>query len=271
MIYQPDLIFDVGMHLGEDTDFYLKKGFRVVGFEANPTLVNHCRARFSEAVESRRLVIVEGAVAPGTKSTVPFYVNLVKTQWGTLNPDWVLRNKKRGALSRIIEVRRIDLVDFLHEHGMPYYLKIDIEGLDLWAVSVLKELKDRPQFVSIETEINSFPRLRGEIDMLRSLGYEKFKSVQQKTVAGTRIESHARDGATFEHIFECEASGPFGDDLPGEWLDHKATLRAYRMIFAKYWIVGHLSPAYRWRLGLVQRCLQRVIGVAGWHDLHARF
>jgi hypothetical protein len=30
----PDLIFDVGFHRGEDTDFYLKKGFRVVAVEA---------------------------------------------------------------------------------------------------------------------------------------------------------------------------------------------------------------------------------------------
>ena len=34
-----DLIMDVGMHRGEDAEFYLKKGFRVVGVEANPELV----------------------------------------------------------------------------------------------------------------------------------------------------------------------------------------------------------------------------------------
>jgi 16S rRNA A1518/A1519 N6-dimethyltransferase RsmA/KsgA/DIM1 with predicted DNA glycosylase/AP lyase activity len=31
-----DLIYDVGMHHGEDTEFYLRKGFRVVAFEADP-------------------------------------------------------------------------------------------------------------------------------------------------------------------------------------------------------------------------------------------
>ena len=29
------IIFDIGMHRGEDTDFYLKKGFTVVGVEVN--------------------------------------------------------------------------------------------------------------------------------------------------------------------------------------------------------------------------------------------
>jgi FkbM family methyltransferase len=271
-MYQSDLIFDVGMHLGEDTDFYLKKGFRVLGFEANPTFVNHCRERFSDTVDSGRLVIVEGAVASGAGSSVPFYVNLVTTQWGTVNRDWVIRNERRGAPSRMIEVRRIDLVDFFHEHGMPYYLKIDIEGSDLWAASSLKELKDRPQFISIETNINSFRRLRGEIDMLCSLGYTKFKTVQQETIEGSRIVSHTRDGTMFEYVFEVGASGSFGDELPGKWLDHKALIRAYRAIFARYWAVGHLSPLYRWRRGRsVQRRLERVIGISGWHDLHASF
>lgn len=31
-----NLIYDVGLHLGEDTNFYLKNVFRVVAFEANP-------------------------------------------------------------------------------------------------------------------------------------------------------------------------------------------------------------------------------------------
>ncbi|HKF56732.1 MAG TPA: hypothetical protein VKJ45_14845 [Blastocatellia bacterium] len=32
------LIYDVGPHLGEDTDFYLQKGFTVVAIKANPAL-----------------------------------------------------------------------------------------------------------------------------------------------------------------------------------------------------------------------------------------
>ena len=38
-----DLIYDVGMHKGEDTEFYLSKGFKVVGFEADPDLTQYNR------------------------------------------------------------------------------------------------------------------------------------------------------------------------------------------------------------------------------------
>ena len=122
-MYQSDLIFDVGMHLGEDTDFYLKKGFRVVGFEANPMLVQHCRVRFSDALASGRLVIVDGAVAPGTACRVPFYINLRKTEWSTLNRDWVARNRQRGAPSKMVEVKRVDLAEYSANTGCPAILK----------------------------------------------------------------------------------------------------------------------------------------------------
>ena len=46
------LIYDVGMHKGEDSDFYLKKGFRVVGFEADPDLAELCRQRFSKQIKT---------------------------------------------------------------------------------------------------------------------------------------------------------------------------------------------------------------------------
>ena len=57
-----DLIYDVGMHKGEDTEFYLRKGFRVIAFEANPELVDLCRVRLKRFIEQGQLKIVEGAI-----------------------------------------------------------------------------------------------------------------------------------------------------------------------------------------------------------------
>lgn len=41
---------------------YLKKGFRVIGFEADPILAEHCRSRFSDEVENGRLIVVNAAI-----------------------------------------------------------------------------------------------------------------------------------------------------------------------------------------------------------------
>src|SRR5579871_6024138 len=70
-----DLVFDVGMHRGEDTAYYLHKGYRVVAFEANPSLIEHARIRFREELESGRLTIVPGAITEGTPENATFYVH----------------------------------------------------------------------------------------------------------------------------------------------------------------------------------------------------
>jgi hypothetical protein len=98
-----DLIYDIGLHKGEDTDYYLKKGFRVVGMEANPDLVNHCKTRFKSAIAGGQLRIIEGAIAPASSGdTVTFYRNDTATIWGTIDAAWAERNAKRGHNSEKI-------------------------------------------------------------------------------------------------------------------------------------------------------------------------
>ena len=81
-VKQPDLVYDVGMHVGEDTQTYLDKGFRVVAFEADPDLAKQCAERFADAIADGRLTIVEGAIISDTsKPTVTFYKNPVATIW----------------------------------------------------------------------------------------------------------------------------------------------------------------------------------------------
>ena len=69
-----DLIYDLGLSTGQDTEFYLKKGFRVVGIEANAVLIEECRARFSDDSSSGRLTLLNLGI--GSKpGQFPFYIN----------------------------------------------------------------------------------------------------------------------------------------------------------------------------------------------------
>ena len=56
-MFQEDLVFDLGMHDGTDTEYYLKKGFRVVGVDANPRLTNSVRERFRSEIADKRLFV----------------------------------------------------------------------------------------------------------------------------------------------------------------------------------------------------------------------
>src|SRR3954451_24408371 len=86
------LVFDVGAHKGEDSDFYLKLGYRVVGVEANPELVDQLAARFKQQIEQGSYVIVPCAIS-ASDEPLTFYVNEKATIWGTTDPTWAARNE----------------------------------------------------------------------------------------------------------------------------------------------------------------------------------
>jgi FkbM family methyltransferase len=274
MAYRRDLIFDVGLHRGEDAEFYLKKGFKVVVFEANPDLVDHCKRRFQDVISCRRLHIVEGAIAPETAGErIVFHKNLQKSEWGTTDSRWVERNQKLGSQSVDVEVQRTDLAAAFRQYGIPFYLKIDIEGADHVVVDELERCDDRPRYMSIEAEKVEFAQLTAELDALRRLGYTAFKAVQQATIPGTKIATTALDGTPVQHVFAEGASGPFGDDLSGPWLTHGECLRQFETIFRLYRLFGDYGIVCNVPGGthLVRR-LGRLVRrpLPGWYDIHAR-
>jgi hypothetical protein len=46
------------MNNGDDTAYYLSRGFRTVAIEANPELVKYAKARFAREIASGRLIIL---------------------------------------------------------------------------------------------------------------------------------------------------------------------------------------------------------------------
>jgi hypothetical protein len=102
-----DLVFDVGMHLGEDSAYYLAKGYRVVAVEANPELADAGRRRFDREISAGRLTIVEGAIADTDRPTITFYRHPTESVWGTADPDWAGRNAHMGESESIVGVHGV--------------------------------------------------------------------------------------------------------------------------------------------------------------------
>ena len=263
-----DLVYDVGMHRGEDTAYYLAKGYRVVAIEANPELVSECRKRFSVAIASGKLTIVEGAVAPETEGDVPFYVDSVSV-WGSIDPDWVAR-KHVDSVQRRITVPAIDLAACMREHGVPHYLKIDIEGADRLCFESLKSLPERPDFLSFEAESHDFDAVQADLDLLDQLGYRRFAAVQQGRTE--RIATQTLAGERMEFRFRPEASGPFGEDLPDRWGSKDWVARRYRRAFRRFRVREALikRPWMRKPVRLVYARSQKVRWLlGGYYDIHA--
>ena len=90
-----NLVYDVGLHKGEDTEFYLRKGFRVVGIEANPTLVVAAKIRFQDEIAKGQLKLIDGAVGPASAgSNIVFYANSDMPVWARLEQTG--RREMRG-------------------------------------------------------------------------------------------------------------------------------------------------------------------------------
>ncbi len=272
----PGLIFDVGLHHGQDTDHYLKKGYRVVAFEADPANAQFCRERFADAIADGRLTIVEGAITEsyidsGLGRTVKFYRNEHHTLWGSTAEDWAVRNEVLGTTNEIISVPAIDFAEQVERFGVPHYLKADIVGSEVICLRALLRFEQKPDYISIRSEKIVFRRLEYEFDLLEELGYSQFKAIKQD-FEHVRSELPAGNTEKF-HIFEEGASGPFGEETQGLWRTRAEVLRQYRKVFVKYWLFGDYSYLIQTERGrkLISN-LERVVrrSIPGWYDTHAR-
>jgi FkbM family methyltransferase len=268
-----DLIYDVGLHKGEDSEFYLAKGFRVIGVEANPEMCRAAEARLSEFVESGRLKIVNVAVAKRAGSA-PFFRNNKESEWGTVIKGWSDHNRARGCPSDKISVKAATLAQIVREHGPAHYLKIDIEGMDVGALRSLGTIETRPQYISIESAFPreaSFANARTEFSALSALGYQWFKIIPQHEVESQVPPHPALEGRYVPFRFSGGSSGLFVEEAPGKWLSLDEALKAFRCIIRGNSPQAQLYQYYRVFLtyARVMRRFGKQVDL-GWYDIHAR-
>jgi FkbM family methyltransferase len=224
-----DLVYDIGMHRGEDTAYYLAKGYRVLGFEAHPELAKECRERFVDAIENGDLTIIEGAIAEQTEGSVTFFIDN-NSQWGSIDPAWV-EKKQILRPKREISVPVVDLAICMQQYGVPHYMKIDIEGADRHCIEVLRRAPGMPDYISMEAELFDFELLLAELEQLEQLGYRDFAVVRQGEHG--EISTLSLPGEPLTYRFPQSSSGPFGEDLGNAWGSRRAAVRHYRRVFRR--------------------------------------
>jgi len=236
---QDDLIFDIGMHNGMDTEWYLAKGFRVVGVEANPLLARQVADRFSDAIAAGRLVIENVGVADKA-GELPFYVNWENDEWSSFDRELGTRNDTRFEIIPVICVNATTLFE---RHGTPYFVKIDIEGADDLVVRAVGRLDEKPKYMSVED--NGFTSLLA----MHAAGCRSFKFMDQIEKWRIELPNPPLEGRFAEGRFGAYTSGPFGAEVPGQWLSLDEAALFY---------LTHIRPP---GIGLGDH----------WWDIHAKF
>ena len=125
-------IFDFGMYDASDTIYYLEEGYKVVAVEANPALVQTARLRLGKYVESGQLKLVHGAISL-EKGSVELTVCGDDLGSSSVYSDKVANRTPIGKYT----VAGLTTTEILDRFGVPYYLKIDLEGADRLVVRAL--------------------------------------------------------------------------------------------------------------------------------------
>jgi FkbM family methyltransferase len=247
------LIYDIGCHSGEDTQYYLSKGFRVVAVDAAPELIKDASVQFASYIQSGQLTLLHAAISDKNDDTINFYLSKTSV-WNSAHRSMANRFQH---LQKTIRVKTKTLASIIQMYGPAYYCKIDIEGNDKLALQSLRTLATKPVYISTEQEdfkvttSASSHHLLDSLDALHKLGYRKFKLIDQMTLAELRpyrlfyTKEHAvtrllkqsswgwdifyrytkepmrqKAYAKYAYTFPLGSSGAFGKDLDGQWLDY---------------------------------------------------
>lgn len=158
-----DLIFDIGANEGFKTDLFLRLGGRVVAVDPDETNQSILRERFVKfRLAPKPVIIVGKAVSDNSKTEVMWIdgpgsaVNTLSRKWATaLNLNKARHTHGHSGLEFVghKNVETTTVEDLMSAHGVPIFIKIDVEGYEL---NVIRGLQRPVPYLSFEVNLPEF-------------------------------------------------------------------------------------------------------------------
>lgn len=158
-----DLIFDIGANKGAKTDVFLRLGARVVAVEPDDACSRSLEERFLELrIYPRPVTIVTRAVS-NKVGTEEMLIDGPGSALNTISPKWAESLKKNRAIfphqhcglefnqTKLVGTTTID--ELIAQYGVPFFVKIDVEGHEL---STLRGLHRSVPYLSFEVNLPEF-------------------------------------------------------------------------------------------------------------------
>lgn len=227
------------MHNGNDSEFYLNKGFRVVAVEAMLWMARKVSEKFREELRSGRFTIVNRCLADSDDKTVSFFINQQDSGQSSADPD---KASQSGDVTEV-QVQTVSIDSLFRRFGVPRYLKIDLEGSDEIVLDQIIAANVKPPYIS--SELNNIR----VVAKLIAAGYHEFQIINQERNYTYRSPYPSREGEYCDCKFGAHHSGLFGRDLDEDkWISPRRAMEIYLEI-EKMLDIG-MYP--------------------GWFDIHAR-
>lgn len=180
-------------------------------------------------------------------------------------PEWSSFDKDIGCRDNtpchVVEVECIKTTDLINIYGLPYYIKIDIEGYDIYCIESLGS-NQIPKYISCEAQQLEW------LDRMYEKGYRKFKIINQADRFNelsiekekSKIQHYKRylingimhrTSDIIDWKFPIKSSGPFGENTKGNW----QTIDEIKKLYIEYHQFEKKKP----------------LSSISWFDFHATF
>jgi FkbM family methyltransferase len=169
-----DLVFDVGAHVGDRIASFRRLGARVVAVEPQPALVKVLRLLYGRTPD----VTIEATAIGRGPGTTALMININNPTVSTVSQKFI--DAARGASgwdaqrwTKSVAVPVTTLDALIARHGMPTFIKIDVEGFEAEALAGLTR-----QVKTLSFEFTTIQRDVALACMERcvALGYARFNA-----------------------------------------------------------------------------------------------
>jgi FkbM family methyltransferase len=169
-----DLVFDVGSHVGDRIAAFRRLGARVVACEPNPALVKTLRLIYGRDAN----VTIEPVAVGATTGEIELRINVDNPTVSTASRDFLKASKGAPGWEgqnwgKNIKVGMTTLDALIVRHGMPAFMKIDVEGFEAEALAGLTQPVPALsfEFTTIQHDV-----ARACLMRCQALGYSRYNA-----------------------------------------------------------------------------------------------